>query len=645
MFEAYKVAVRLSLINNVSNGLTAISMGLMSTQKHIDAANAGLLTMETRLAQIKRSLLIGGAMVGTGAGILMGFKGPVEQAVEWDREAAKLRQMGIGEAQIRDAQKFVQANTIIGTSMQQRMRLFAEAQGSFRESGMDGARALEAAKTMMPVMAQYETAMKLLGGPHRAMHEGAMRNLNKTVEIMGGIGDPRKASEIADGVFKAVQSSGKMVDERQLKQFVAYGSSATNSLSMRSIFGGLEPIIGEFGGSTVATGLRTAFTRMSGAMALPPKKMQTTLGELGIGQMDHGQMRMKDGMLRLMQSDTVEFTKQLMAIYKEHGIAGQLDRERTNALLFNTTGAKIYNKLMQQMPVIEESLHAYDKARGIAQTNRDNVDSPMMAIEKFHSAMDDLGLVVGQAVLPVLTPLIKDLGKFFETLQRFPVLVKGLTYGFVGLGLAMAIGGTILLTKTAFKSLGLVLNANGGLATNLKSVAGGLKSLGLQAAAFMALYAGWKIGEAAGNKIDQSIQKGSNGVHGSLRSWLNDSWLGQKTGMFKYGQNESLQFRQAAFDKSGKFVGSTVPGAPFNQSSKEGGSQYAAPVINKSVVQNTIATAAQSQQSKAADVYLDREKVGKVVWSDMNRELRRPMSGASRPDGRMAMAPVGASGR
>ncbi|MQY52110.1 hypothetical protein HCX48_09500 [Rhodocyclus tenuis] len=610
MFEAYKVAIRLSLINNVSSGLTAISMGLMSTQKHIDKANAGLMTMEIRLAQIKRSLLIGGAMTGAGAGILMGFKGPFDQAVQWEREAAKLRQMGIGEAQIRDAQKFVQANTIIGTSMQQRMRLFAEAQGSFRESGMDGERALEAAKTMMPVMAQYETAMKLLGGPHMAMHEMAMRNLNKTVEIMGGIGHPKRAEEIADGVFKAVQSSGKMVDERQLKQFVAYGSSATNSLSMRAIFGGLEPIIGEFGGSTVATGLRTAFTRMSGGMALPPKKMQSTLAELGIGKIDHGQVRMTDGLLRLMQSDTVEFTKQLMEIYKTHGIASQLDRERTNALLFNTTGAKIYNKLMQQMPVIEESLLAYDKARGIAQTNRDNAKSPMMAIEKFHAAMDDLGLVVGKTVLPVLTPLIKDLSKFFETLQRFPLLVKGLTYGFVGLGAAMAISGTILLTKTAFKSLGLVLGASGGLGANLKSVAGGLKSVGLQAAAFMSLYAGWKIGDVVGDKIDQSVQKSSGGAHGSLRSYLDQTWLGKSTGWFKYGQDESLHFQQAP---SSNYVRSKAQQQP-------------------KMINNTI-------------VMPDGRVLYSVVTQEMDKDLRRPMAGTSRPDGRMSLTPVGASGR
>ncbi|MDU0220472.1 hypothetical protein RVS24_26225, partial [Escherichia coli] len=81
----------------------------------------------------------------------------------------------------------------------------------------------------------------------------------------------KRAQEIADGVFKTVQSSGKMVDERQLKQFFAYGSSATNQQDLRTVFGGLEPIIGELGGSTTAVGLRTAYTRTNGMMALMPR--------------------------------------------------------------------------------------------------------------------------------------------------------------------------------------------------------------------------------------------------------------------------------------------------------------------------------------------------------------------------------------
>jgi len=612
MFEAYKIGVKISLLNNVSSGLVAISAEFMGLNKHVSSANTGLALMEAKLASIKRLGLIGGALAGAGFGMLFSLKGPIEHAMEWEREAAKMRQMGLGDWQVKEAQKFVQANDVIGTSIQQRMRLFVEAQGAFRESGMGGRSALDAAKTMMPILAGYETASKLLSGPHQLAAVGAMRNLNKTVEIMGGLGDTAKATAIADGIFKAAQSSGKMVDERQLKQFVAYGSSATNSLSMRSIFGGLEPIIGEFGGSTVATGLRTAFTRMSGGMALPPKKMQTTLGELGIGQLDHGQVRMSDGLLRLMQSDTVSFTKQMMETYKAHGIESQLDRERTNALLFNTTGAKIYNKLMQQMPVIEESLKSYDAAKGITQTLRSEKDGPMMAVEKFHTALADLGLVIGQTVLPVLTPMIQSLTTFFKWLKEYPTVLKELTIGFFGLGTAMAIGGTVTLLKAGFNGIGLVLRAGGGMPGLLDRTATSLGSLATMAGYFAAAYAGWKLGEMAGDKIDQSIQKSSGGAHGSLRSWLDQTSFGQTTGWFKYGQDEALHFVKA-------------PSSVLNNS----GSHFVAGKIDQPINVTVVSK-------------LNDREIARAVTKVQGREGARPPTGGSSFDGSMAPAPVGA---
>lgn len=610
MFEAYRVAVRLQLTNGISGALTTIKSDLLGTHQQIGAINTGLLAMEARLASIKRLGLVGAGMTVAGSGMLLSLKGPIAQAIEYERETAKMRQMGLGEEQIREAQKFAQANTIIGTSIQQRTRLFAEAQGAFRESGMDGSKALEAAKTMMPVLASYELAMKTLSGGKHAAAEGAMRSLNKTVEIMGGLGDPKRAAEIADGVFKAVQSSGKMVDERQLKQFVAYGSSATNSISMRSIFGGLEPIIGEYGGMQTATGLRTAFTRMSGGMALPPRKMQNTLGELGIGQMDHGQMRLKDGMLRLMQHAPEEFAKQLMEIYKTHGIAGQLDRERTNAILFNTKGAQIYNKLMQQMSVIEESLHAYDKSHGIDQTNKDNAKSPMMAIEDFNSAMSDLKLVIGQTVLPEVTPLIRNLTELLKTINGEPGVVKDLTVAFVGVGAVLAAGGPLItglaLVRIAFggvggkaKVAGEAIEAASGTVSKL---GGGLRALGLAVAPLLAMLAVKEWAEDQSH--DKERVETLNGLSDTVKSVLPE-WMGDPT---KKSRAKYMAARGELDGTGGDYV------RPNGQPSVQ------VNVTNK----------------------IDRHGLSTMVTDAQGRDLARPPTGPSSHDGSMSARPVGA---
>ena len=456
--EAYKIAVQIALTDKISSGLVALS-------GHFARTNISAKELEERVARINKLTLVGGMLGGAGTIGLDLLKEPLNKAMEYERYIAQMRQMGLGDAQIEDAKKFITATNIINTSLLDRARIFTEAQGSFRESGKDGAQALAAAEQMTPILATYEVASATLSGPSHAAAESAMRNLNKTVEIMGGLGNTEKAKAIVDGVFKAVQSSGRMVDERQLKQFVAYGSSATNSIDPRAIFGGLEPIIGELGGSTVGTGLRTAFTRMSGAMSMPPQKMQATLKKLGIGQVENGQIQLRSDLLKLEQKDPVAFARKMMGIYAQHGLGDQLDRERLNAILFNTNGAKVYNKIMQQMPVIEESLKSYDRAKGVYDTANDPQNKRLMALQNFNKKVEDLELVIGQngGLIDMATKALTWFGSAVQRVTTFaekhPELTKLAVEGFAMVSALALVGGTLLMIKAAF--LGLMLLSPG----------------------------------------------------------------------------------------------------------------------------------------------------------------------------------------
>lgn len=611
MFEAYRVAVRLQLTNGISGALATIKSDLLGTHQQIGAINSGLLAMESRLASIKRLGIIGAGMTAAGSGMLFSLKGPMEQALQYERETAKMRQMGLGEEQIREAQKFAQANTIIGTSIQQRTKLFVEAQGAFRESGMDGSHALEAAKTMMPVLASYELAMNTLGGEKRTAAEGAMRNLNKTVEMMGGLGDAKRAAEIADGVFKTVQSSGKLVSERELKQFIALGGSATNQLGMRAIFGGLEPIIGEFGGSRTATGLLTAYNRLNGTMSLPPKLLLSEMQRLHMTD-STGRKQTKE-LADLQSSDVPGYAKKLMEIYTAHGITSRIDIERENAILLGRTGAQIYNKIMAQMPVIGESLKSYDKAHGIDQTNKDNAKSPMMAIEDFNSAMSDLKLVIGQTVLPEVTPLIRNLTELLKTINGEPGVVKDLTVAFVGVGAVLAAGGPLItglaLVRIAFggvggkaKVAGEAIEAASGTVSKL---GGGLRAFGLAVAPLLAMLAvkEWAEDQSHDKERVETLQGWSD----TAKSWLPD-WMGDPT-------KKSMAKYMAA---RGELDGT--------------GGDYVRPGNDRPIEITVISQ-------------LDGEKVAKSTFNIMNKELRRPMAGVSRPDGYIHVPAVGSSGR
>lgn len=392
------------------------------------------------------------------------FNSIAEKGTSYERELARLRQMGLSDAQLIDVKKYVDTYDVANTSRLDRMRIFTDAQGSFRESGMPDKKALEAAEIMMPILAKYEVASAALSDSSKAAAGYNMRNLNKIVEIMGGLSDTKRAAEIADAVFKASQASGRLVDENQLKQFVAYGSSATNHQGIRAIMGGLEPIIAEMGGSTTAVGLRTAYTRVNGMMSLPPKLMLHEMQRLGMT--DATGRKQTDKLHELEATDIVGYATEIMRLYKAHGITKSTDIERENAIIFGTNGAKILNRVMAQMDTIQKSLQAYDASRGAGQTAGDPNNHVIMARQALAKAYENLELSLAQkgGVLEKFTRGIDALSngmvKITNAMDSHPNITKYLAdTGMIITALAGVSGGMWVLKHAAdaiIKPLGLV---------------------------------------------------------------------------------------------------------------------------------------------------------------------------------------------
>jgi len=623
-----------------------ISRHLMDTNRHINGVNSGLLTMENRLASIKRLGLVGMGMAVTGVGMLSSLKGPVEQAMEWEREGAKLRQMGLGDAQIRDAQKFVQATDIIGTSMQQRMKLFVEAQGAFRESGMSGSHALDAARVMTPVLAGYEVAVKTLNGEKRTSAEHSMISLNRLVEQMGGLNDSKRAASIVDMAFRSVQASGKMITPDQLRQFRAYGGASVANYSDLAIFAGLEPIMGELKGSTTGTGLRTAFNRLQGLIK-PPNQLLSEAERLGIWDSSKytknsmGGIKTMNGnplnaeLVDLMNTNPIAFAKRMMDIYEAHGISAA-QRSRENTLLFGSNGAKVYDLIMRQMPTLERSFEAFNKSKGIDETNKSEANSPMMAVEKFHAAMSDLGLVVGQTVLPVLTPMITKMSGFFKGLQEYPRLLDTLTTGFVGLAGAMAIGGALNLATAGFKAVGLALSFGGvagGLGGGISGVAaaigtggagtlvGGILALGAAVGGLM-----WFFNKIGGDNHDEKNHPGMKFVrHG--RGAGNGEWVVDPTQPQEHaGEHFVGNNRNGHWEKWNTAPFGVSAPKMFSNESRLSGSPY-------------VAKARQPINVTVTSV-LDGRKIAESTAKIFGKEASRPLSGYTGFDGSMSVPPV-----
>lgn len=619
--SAYKIAVQIALTQNVTRGLA-----MMAT--HFKAVNADVKELQQRLAAVGKMTLVGGGLAMAGGAGLKALDGPLQKALEYERYIANMRQQGLGKDQIEDAKKFVQATEMINTSALDRMRIFTESQGAFRESGKNGEEALRAAKVMTPVIANYEVTMTTLSGAKHAAAENALRNLNKTVEMMGGLNDTKRAQDIADGAFKAVQSSGKMVDERQLKQFFAYGSSATNQQDLRTVFGGLEPIIGELGGSTTAVGLRTAYTRTNGMMALPPRRMLEEMQRLGMT--DATGRQQNSSLAHLQSTDIIGYAKEMMDRYTKAGIISQTDRERENAIIFGTNGSKVFNKIMSQMEVLQESLHAYDKAKGASEVVNDPENKKLMARQQLEKKLEDLQLVLAQdgglidMATRGLTAFSNAVGKITQFAKEHPTLTKYVV-GAVALASALAIvGGYLLLLRAVVGSL-MILGRFGAIGSMLKLLLPGIgTALSLLARAAMlagrallltpiglaitaiatAAYLLWKNWDTVGPLLTGIWDGIKNGVS-ALVEWFASKWK-WFTGLFGSGD-------------------SSKEGAPGTVERER--DRFIAPREAKMMLVNT-------------QINLDGRPMANSLASYLVREVVRP-TGGSAFDPNQALAPVG----
>jgi len=377
-----------------------------------------------------------------------------KRGLEYERAVARLRQMGLSKQQVSYAENFVNSSDIKNTSVLDRMRIFTDAQGSFRESGMTGPEALSAAKAMTPILANYEVAMGVLGDNTKSATIANLKNLNKTIEIMGGTHNIKRAMAVSDAVFEASQSSGGLVDENQLKHFVSYGSSAVNAQSLRAIFGGLEPIIGEFGGMQTATGLTTAYIRTNGMLSLPPKILDREMARLGIA--DKTGKEQTHDLSVLQATNAIDYAQKLLNIYHKHRINTQIDRERENSILLGRTGAKIYNRIMAQMEVLKASEKGWDRSNGASQIINDPDNHQLMARQNLETKWENLQLALAKdgGVLDKFTQGVDYLGiainKITQEMQAHPELTKLAADGAMAvIAMAGVSGGLWLLNHAA----------------------------------------------------------------------------------------------------------------------------------------------------------------------------------------------------
>lgn len=609
-FEAYKIAVKLSLVNNVSTGLVALATQFQALNSHIHGANASMSQLERKMLEIKRMGLIGGAMAGAGAFGLSLFAAPLEEAKKFQTEVAKFASLGFGDKVNSQAVQFANGMKTIGTSATENLALVSDAMAVFKD--------LHHAEFAAPIMAKMKFANEAVFGKEGGgANERKFMDMLKVIEFRGGLSSQQEFGTQADYVQKVIAGSRNRVDAGQLLAALKTGGVALSQRSNEAFYLGSEPLIQEFGGQRYGTGAMSIYQNL--VQSRGTITAQQELDRLGL--LDRSKIQFnslgklkkalpgafKGSEILEKQGELALLNQVLLPAFAAKGITSDEDVIRELGMIIgNRTGSGLMARIFQQRNTIAMQSEANKSAMGIDQlTNSANKTLAGKELD-LHAKWRDVLKELGTTVLPIAIKAVEGLTGVLKGViafaREFPLLTKGLTIAFGVLAGLVAVGGTIMLATSAFSALGFALSAVAGGGGLLATAAGGVVALGSALSPLLPVVAA--IAAAAG------------------LSWVADKVIGKHGPAVDYNED----FYAGRGNQSSRYYGLS--------SQAKGGRGFVQP----------FATTAGGQTINNTIVMPDGRVLAKVVTEQWGNESRRPSAAGTRFDGSMSPVSPGMTG-
>ena len=375
---------------------------------HLGSGGIGMGTVGMAAGDAFVPLAVGASMVWGGHALY-------ESAKDLNTEMQRFKLYGLGDKLNNEAFGFVKGMRIYGSTQSENMKNFREAQGVFRESGLNDSEALAGAKLAAPILAKIAFATNSMDDESQAKLRTSSMSMMRWVEMSGGLKSASDFNRLADVGWKLTQSSGGNVDWEQLRQFSATAGIAGQSITAEGL-AALEPVMGELKGGRSGVGLRTALNRMMGVVKIP-NQVAHMLVENGLWDASKVEWNSNGG-IKSFKGDPFKFTSEMMQnpamAYRDHFMPmysklglGAEERSRYNAMFFGSTGGAEFNIMDKQMPTIERSVTAIKKFMGIMDSVNVGREGLSGQEQEFGAAWTDFKTQLGTKVLPFFSGLLK----------------------------------------------------------------------------------------------------------------------------------------------------------------------------------------------------------------------------------------------
>jgi hypothetical protein len=465
-FEAYKLAVAISLTENVTRGLSAMSV-------HFAKANSDAERLNNQLAKIGKTAMLGGALGAVGAFGLRALQGPLDAAKEYEKAQAKFETLNLGTAMNAQADSFARGTKAFGASSKDLMNTLRESYGMIGDMDM--------AKKIAPTIASLNAANSVLFKDKAAgqKDEGATQAIMRFIDMRGLTNSPEEIKRGIDLAQKIVTGSGGALKFSDLEQFAKRGGVAFKGMSDDGVMM-MATMMQEMGGASAGTGLMSAYQNLVGGRTT--KKSMAALQDLGLaelGYVSHGTVGGKD--YKTLQIKDIQDKQTLLENFpkwvmnnvipamEKKGITDTSQQaEIVNSLLSNRTGASLGVGFATQFLQTMRDKKMVENAMGVDQTINAAQRTTVGKEADFDAKMENLKLVLGKegGLLDAFTKGLVMLGNAIERVTKFaqehPMLTKMIVMGVAALSALAILGGGLLLIGAAFSALGAAITFFGG---------------------------------------------------------------------------------------------------------------------------------------------------------------------------------------
>jgi hypothetical protein len=482
MFEAFKIGVRISLINHASLGLAALGKDFLKTEEQ-----ASLL--QKRIDSINKQAVKGGLMLGLGGAIAGMLKGPYEQAKKLEQERQKFETLNLSAGD--NALAFARAQTLahknMGTTIGENIALIRDLHTALGD--------LPGALRMSEDFQKFTVAAKVQNDGKPV--EGLVYNAVKALEHRGDrvAQNPAEMKRELDMMSQVYFGSGGKVGPSDYFHASQTGKLAYTLFDPKFLYGQFAAFMQAKTGPTAGTASMTYISSLLGGhMDNKGKGFMTSLGLWDMTVSPQAKLMQKavnDAIAK--DPETAAFLKKskmltpivggLPAEYVEMAshrpdqfiqtvIAPRI-RERFGMNLTDDQVAGIimrnYNRgtsdfigsFITSEHKYEKDARIFENAKGYGSAYQQYIKSPEGAEVAADAAWKNFLAVFGSVYLPVITSGLLKLASGLDSLatavQNHPAMFKALAYALIGLSGALMFRGTVLILTAALRGLGLAM--------------------------------------------------------------------------------------------------------------------------------------------------------------------------------------------